>query len=97
MYIQERVVSRLILKETDVLVLHLPTDYFKHRDIITSIYKQIRDRLLEAGKKNKILMVPNDVQLSVIGEDNIEEHISNVDLWHLFDDEGSETSNDTNP
>lgn len=86
----ERTVSRLILKEKDVLVLYLPTDYFKHRDVITSIYKQIKDRMLEAGKRNKILMVPNDVQLGVIGEDQIKEHVSNIDLWHLFDEEGNE-------
>jgi hypothetical protein len=86
----ERTVSRLILKENDVLVLHLPTDYFRHREIITSIYKQIRERLLDAGKKNKILMIPQDVHLGVIGSEEIKEHVSNVDLWHLFDEEGGE-------
>ncbi len=86
----ERIVSRLILKENDVLVLYLPSDYFGHREIIVSIYKQIKERLTEAGKKNKILMVPNDVRLGVIGEDQIKEHVSNIDLWHLFDEEGNE-------
>lgn len=84
----ERIVSRLILKENDVLVLYLPTDYFRHREIITSIYRQIKERLIEAGKKNKILMVPSDVQLGVIGEKEVKEHISNMDLWYLWDDEG---------
>jgi len=84
----ERIVSRLILKENDVLVLYLPTDYFRHREIITSIYRQIKERLIEAGKKNKILIVPSDVQLGVIGEKEVKEHISNMDLWYLWDDEG---------
>ena len=86
---EERTVSRLILKEDDVLVLYLPTDYFRHREIITSIYRQIKERLVEAGKKNKILMVPSDVQLGVIAENEVKEHVSNIDLWHLFDEEGS--------
>lgn len=86
----EKEISRLILKEKDVLVLYLPVDYFKHREIITSIYKQIKDRLIEAGKRNKILMVPADVKLGVIGEEEIKEHVSNIDLWHLFDEEGRE-------
>lgn len=87
---QEKTVSRLILKENDVLVLYLPTDYFKHREIITSIYRQIKDRLVDAGKKNKILMVPSDVQLGVIADKEVKEHVSNIDLWHLFDEEGNE-------
>ena len=60
--------------------------YFRERDALLSIYKQIRDRLIEAGKKNKILMVPDDVRLGVIGEEEIKEHVANVDLWHLFDE-----------
>jgi hypothetical protein len=86
----ERIVSRLILKKDDVLVLYLPTDYFQHRNILTSIYKQIKERLVNAGKKNKILIIPKDVQLSVIGEKEIKEYVSNIDLWHLFDEEENE-------
>jgi UDP-glucose 6-dehydrogenase len=84
----EKEIARLILKEKDVLVLYLPTDYFKHREILVSIYKQIKERLIEAGKKNKILIIPSDVKIGVIGEEEVKEHVSNIDLWHLFDEEG---------
>lgn len=87
---EERKIGRLILKESDVLVLHLPVAYFQRRDTIISLYKQIKERLLDANKKNKILILPSDVGMTVIGENQIEEHISTVDLWHLFDEEGNE-------
>jgi hypothetical protein len=91
---REKTISRLILKEDDVVVVYLPVDYFKHREIITSFYKQIKDRLVEAGKRNKILMIPSDVGLGVIGKDQIKEHVSNIDLWHLFDEEGEKDDRD---
>jgi hypothetical protein len=84
----EREVARLILKEKDILVLYLPLAYFRERQAIISIYQQIKERLLDAGKKNKVLMVPEDVKLGVIGEEEVKEHVSNIDLWHLFDEEG---------
>jgi len=87
-HIPDKTVSRLILKEKDVLVLYLPKDYFRHKDILISIYKQIKESLHDSGKKNKILVMPNDIKLGVIGEKQIDEHVSNIDLWHLFDDEG---------
>lgn len=86
----EKTVSRLILKENDVLVLYMPLDYFANREILVSLYKQIKQRMVDAGKTNKILVVPADVKLGVIGKDEIKEHVSNIDLWHLFDDEGEQ-------
>jgi hypothetical protein len=83
----EKAVSRLILKEDDILILYIPTSYFiTQRRAIPALYKQIKDKLVESGKKNKIIIIPKDMEIGVIGKDQIKEHISNVDLWHLFED-----------
>jgi hypothetical protein len=83
---EDQTFKRLILKEDDIMVVTVPTDYFNHRDALASIYRQIREKLLASGKKNKILIMPKEVDIAVIGEKEINEHVSNVDLWHLFDE-----------
>lgn len=87
MELTEKKISRLILKEDDVLVLHLPVEYFNHKRTIISIYRQIREKLISAKKNNKILMIPNDISVSVIGNEEVKEHVSNMDLWYLWSDE----------
>ena len=84
-------VKRLILKDTDILVVSVSDNYFQRKVIIESIYKQIKKQILP--RKNKILILPSSTQLSVIGKEEVEEYISHVDLWSLFDEDGEETGN----
>lgn len=79
-----KTVSRIILKEEDVVLVSLPIDLLKNKDICIKIYEQIRKQLLP--RKNKILMLPEDIKISVIGKDEIKEYISNIDLWELWED-----------
>jgi hypothetical protein len=83
----EKSVHRLILKPNDILIINVPRTYFDNGNALLSIYRQIREKLRDSGKKNKVLIVPNEVNFKVIGEEEIKEHISNVDLWHLFEDD----------
>lgn len=81
----ERQVQRLILKDDDILVIKIPMLWFKNERIHTSFYKQIKKKLLP--RKNIILILPEEIELSVIGKETIKEYISNIDLWSLWDDE----------
>lgn len=87
MFQTEKKISRLVLKENDILVLKIPIDYFNHRNALSSIYRQIREKLLDSGKKNKILMIPDNVKMCVIGEEEVTEHVSNFDLWYLWSED----------
>jgi len=78
-------VSRLILKPDDILLISVPDKYFSRKDIIRSLYEQIKKQLLP--RPNKILILPESINISVIGEKKVEEYISHVDLWNLFEDE----------
>jgi hypothetical protein len=84
MDIVDKKVRRLILKEDDILVIKVPHVWFGNRNAIKSLYAQIKKQLLP--KKNKVLVLPNDVDISVIGETEIKEYITNIDLWELFDE-----------
>lgn len=86
--IQDKKVNRLILKEEDILVVHVPNEAFHRKDIVLAIHKQIRKQIMP--KKNKIMVLPESIRLSVIGKDKIEEYVSHIDLWSLFDEEGEE-------
>lgn len=86
----EKQVQRLILKTDDVLVIKIPQVWFRNRNITRSFYEQIKKKLLP--RKNKILVLPEEIELSVIGEKEVKEYISNVDLWSLWDEEGEETN-----
>lgn len=81
-------VNRIILKEDDVLLIRIPNNYFRQRDTIKSIYTQIKKQL--HPRKNKILMLPNEIEISVIGNKEIQEYITNIDLWNLWDENGKE-------
>lgn len=84
MDISEKKVSRIILKEDDVLLVKVPDSYFGNKQAIKSLYVQIKRQLLP--RKNKVLMLPHEVDISVIGKDEVKEYITNVDLWELFDE-----------
>lgn len=80
----EKEIQRIILKEEDVLLVKIPRTYWQSH-IINSIYKEIKKKLLP--RKNKILMLPSDMNISVIGQEEIKEMVSTIDLWELFDNE----------
>jgi hypothetical protein len=80
----EKQVQRLILKDDDVLVVKIPMQWFRERRMAEIFYKQIKKKLLP--RKNKVLLLPNEIELSVIGEKEIQEYVSNIDLWSLWDD-----------
>lgn len=78
-------IQRLILKENDILLVKVPQSWFSNRGvIIKTFYKNMKKKL--SPRKNKILILPEDVNISVIGENEIKEHISDVDIWNLFDE-----------
>ena len=79
-------IQRLILKDGDVLVVKVPGGL--SRNLYDALYKRIKKQLLP--RKNKILILPNAINFTVIGEKEIREHISNVDLWSLWDEDGEE-------
>ena len=85
-------IERLILKDDDILVVKLPNQAFYNKKITTAFYTQIKKNLLP--RKNKILLLPDSIELSVIGKEQIEEYVSHIDLWSLFDEEGEETNHE---
>jgi len=84
----DKKLQRLILKEDDVLLVKIPVAYFRNKQAIVRMYEQIKRTLLP--RKNKILMLPEDINISVIGEKEIKEHITNIDLWSLWSENGEE-------
>ena len=78
-------VKRLILKEDDILLVYVPDTMFTSKTALVSIYKQIKKQVLP--RKNKILVLPKSFEISVIGKEQIEEYISQVDIWKLFEDD----------
>ena len=87
---ESKKVTRLILKDDDVLVVHVPVDYFTRQQgkAVLSVHKRLKEMLLP--RKNKILILPEVIDLSVIGKEQVEEYISHVDLWGLFEEEGEQ-------
>jgi hypothetical protein len=83
----EENIKRIILKKDDILLVKVPNQYFSNRSAAEFIYRRIKKQLVNSNKKNKILMIPNDIEISSIGAKEVEEYISNIDLWHLFDEE----------
>ena len=79
-------IKRIILKDDDVLVVTVPEHFFMRKKAREAIYKQIKKQLFP--RKNKVLMLPEAIQLSVIGKEKIQEYVSEIDLWSLFDEEG---------
>ncbi len=78
-------VKRLILKEDDVLLIKVPNGYFGNQKAVRSLYTQIKKQLLP--RKNKILMLPQEIDISVIGNKEVKEYITSIDIWELFDPE----------
>lgn len=81
----DKKITRLILKNDDVLVVKVPIAHPFSKEALRSIYIQIKKQL--HPKKNKILMIPNDIELSVIGNKEIKEHVTELDIWQLWDEE----------
>ncbi len=81
-------VKRLILKEGDVVLVQMPEGMFASANAVKSIYAQIKKQLLP--RKNKILLLPTSIDISVIGKEQIEEYISQVDIWKLFEEDDEE-------
>jgi hypothetical protein len=85
-FLQDKKIERLILKDDDVLVVTVPKQYFmKEGKAVLSLHKRLKEMLLP--RKNKILILPEVINISVIGKEQIDEYISHIDLWSLFDDE----------
>lgn len=82
----EKNIQRLILKNDDILVIKMPMSLFIRRKVAKGFYEQIKKKLLP--RKNKILLLPDEIELSVIGEKEVKEYISNIDLWSLWDEDG---------
>lgn len=82
---EEKKIQRLILKDDDILVVKLSNSILADRSITMRFYEGLRKKLLP--RKNKILMLPKEVELAVIGKEEIKEYISNIDLWNLFDED----------
>ena len=83
---EDKKVKRLILKEDDILVVEVADDLFAKKTVM-SIHKQLRKSLLP--RTNSILVIPSSFKLSVIGKEQIKEHISEIDLWNLFEEENN--------
>ena len=87
--LNDKVVTRIVLKEDDILLIRVPSAYFGHKKAMKSLYSQIKKQL--SPRNNKIIMLPNHIEISVIGTEEVKEYISNIDLWHLWDENGDET------
>jgi len=85
---ENNTVNRLILKDSDVLLIRVPLRLFQNKETLMGIYANIKKKLLP--KKNKIMILPTEVEISVIGSEEVKEYISNIDLWSLWDEEGNE-------
>lgn len=81
----DKKVERLILKDDDILVVKVPSSWLIRRDSVRKLYKNIKNKLLP--KKNKIMIIPMEMELSIIGKKEVEEYISHIDLWDLWEDE----------
>jgi len=79
----DKKIARLILKDDDILVIRVKFNF--SRKTIRSLYTQIKKQL--HPKKNKILILPDEVELSVISDKEIKEHVTELDLWQLWDEE----------
>lgn len=81
-------VTRIILKEDDILLIRVPLTLFQNKNALLGLYANIKKKLLP--RKNKIMILPQEVDITVIGSKEVKEYISNVDLWQLWDEEGNE-------
>lgn len=75
-------VKRLVLKEDDILVVKIPLEYFNENDI-KSIQRTFIRKL--KPRNNKILLIPKNMDISVIGKEEIKEVIRYSDEWELWD------------
>jgi hypothetical protein len=83
---QNNTVNRLILKDSDVLLIRVPRSFFQNKESLMGIYANIKKKLLP--RKNKIMILPIEIEISVIGSEEVKEYISNIDLWSLWDENG---------
>jgi len=81
---EEKKITRLILKDDDILIVKVPSNWFHHREVCIKLYERIKKQLLP--RKNKILMLPSEIEISVLGSKEINEYVSNIDLWELWEE-----------
>ena len=63
---QKAVIEKLHLTENDIVVLVFPVEYFRTQETSAKIFK-LGDNLKGLlPHKNKVIIMPNDVQLKVI-------------------------------
>lgn len=84
---EQKEIQRLVLKEGDVLVVKIPESFYYRKQFLEHIYKNIRRQLYP--KKNRVLVVPDVMEFSVIGKEEVKEYVKDIDLWQLFE-EGEE-------
>jgi len=85
---EEHNIQRIILKDDDILLIRVPFNLFQNKNALLGLYTNIKKKLLP--RENKIMILPNDIDISVIGSKEVKEYISNIDLWSLWDEEGNE-------
>jgi hypothetical protein len=83
---QNNTVNRLILKDSDVLLIRVPRSFFQNKESLMGLYANIKKKLLP--RTNKIMILPTEIEISVIGSEEVKEYISNIDLWSLWDENG---------
>jgi hypothetical protein len=76
--------KRLVLKEDDILLVKIPVEYFNENDI-KALQKMFIRKL--KPRNNKILIIPNNMDISVIGKKEIKEIIRYSDEWELWEGE----------
>lgn len=86
-------VSRIVLKEDDILLIQIPMEIFHRRNIVRSLYEQIKKTLIP--RRNKVLLLPDVIDISVIGKKEIKEHVTDIDLWDLWDTEKTKETLET--
>ena len=85
---ENNAVKRIILKEDDILLVKVPLSLFQNKQGLLGLYSNIKKKLLP--RQNKIMILPSEIDITVIGSQEVKEYISNVDLWSLWDEEGHE-------
>jgi hypothetical protein len=79
-------VQRIILKEDDILLIRVPYSLFQDRQAVLGLYANIKKKI--QPRRNKIMILPHEVEIGVIGSKEVKEYITNVDLWQLWDENG---------
>lgn len=76
--------ERLVLKDSDILVVKIPSIHFDRRNV-QALMRNLRKKLYP--RKNPIIILPDDMKLEVIAKEELKEVISYSDEWELWDGE----------